>query len=281
LSGVGGHSNIADGFLLVIFVYGGWDGTLYVNEEVEHRRVYPGRAAVIAVALLAVIYTLVQVGLQGIVSPAKLQANGGSALVYIAQTMGGTTLARAMALAIALSVIATTGAGIVLGARIVYGMASYRALPGFLAGVSPRFSTPVPSSVVVGVLIAALSAVYLLATSVQNAFGDIIAILGDLLAILYILTTLAALTYYRRRIIASWRDAIVAGVLPLGAAGFLGWVLDQNISSAWDSARPQVWTLLGVVASGLIMLLIARFVLRSVFFRLPIESEPREQAVSA
>jgi amino acid transporter len=273
LSGVGGHSDITDGFLLVIFVYGGWDGTLYVNEEVEHRRVYPGRAAVIAVALLAVIYTLVQVGLQGVVSPAKLQANGGSALVYIAQVMGGTTLARTMAVAIALSVIATTGAGIVLGARIVYGMASYRALPGFLAGVSPRFSTPAASSVVVGVLIAALSAVYLLATSVQSAFGDIIAILGQMLGILYILTTLAALTYYRRRIIASWRDAIVVGILPLGAAGFLGWVLDQSISSAWDSSRAQVWTLLGVVASGLVMLLIARFVLRSVFFRLPRESE--------
>ena len=177
-SGVGGHSDVMGGFLLVIFVYGGWDGTLYVNEEVEHRKVYPGRAAVIAVALLAVIYTLVQVGLQGVVSPAKLQANGGSALVYIAQVMGGTTLARFMALAIALSVIATTGAGIVLGARIVYGMASYRALPGFLAGVSRRYSTPVASSVVVGVLIAAISAVYLLATSVQSAFDNVIAILG-------------------------------------------------------------------------------------------------------
>jgi amino acid transporter len=278
LSGVGGHSDIAGGFLLVIFVYGGWDGTLYVNEEVEHRRVYPGRAAVIAVAVLAVIYTLVQVGLQGVVSPAKLQANGGSALVYIAQVMGGTTLARFMAVAIALSVIATTGAGIILGARIVYGMASYRALPGFLAGVSPRFSTPVASSVLVGVLIAALSAVYLLATSVQNAFNDVIAIAGQLLAILYILTTLAALTYYRRRIVTSWRDAIIAGVLPLGAAGFLGWVLYKSISSAWDSARPQVWSLLGVVAAGLVMLLIARFVLRSVFFRLPRESESARSA---
>jgi amino acid transporter len=159
-------------------------------------------------------------------------------------------------------------------------MASYRALPGFLARVSPRFSTPVASSVFVGVLLAALTAVYLLATSVQNAFTDIIDILGELLGILYILTTLAALTYYRRRILASWRDALVVGVLPLGAAGFLGYILYRAISSAWDSAQVQVWTLIGVIASGLVMMLIARFVLHSVFFRLPIESEPREQDVS-
>ena len=43
----------------------GWDATIYVNEEVKHRRHNPGRAAVIAVALLIVIYTFSQVGLQG------------------------------------------------------------------------------------------------------------------------------------------------------------------------------------------------------------------------
>jgi amino acid transporter len=279
-SGVGGRGSAVAGFLLVVFIYGGWDGTLYVNEEVKHRRVYPGRAAMIAVVLLAVIYTLVQVGLQGVVSPAKLQAHGGSALVYIAQTLGGSTLGQVMALAIALSVIATTGTGIVLGARIIYGMASYRALPGFLGGVSKRFSTPTAASIVVGALIAALSAVYLLATSVQTAFNNVIATAGELLAILYILTALAAMTYYRRRVAASLWDAITLGVLPLGAVGFLGYVLYRSIGSAWDSTsmRPQVWSLIGIVAAGLIMMLVARFGLRSVFFQLPRESEARQPA---
>ena len=47
-----------------------------------------------------------------------------------------------MALAIALSVIATTGTGIVLSARIVYGMASYRALPEFLGQRVPPVLHP-------------------------------------------------------------------------------------------------------------------------------------------
>src|SRR5215469_4899303 len=51
-TGVGGHGSPLAGFLLVVFVYGGWDGTLYVNEEVKNRRVYPGWAAMIAVVLL-------------------------------------------------------------------------------------------------------------------------------------------------------------------------------------------------------------------------------------
>jgi amino acid transporter len=253
-----------------VFVYGGWDGTLYVNEEVKRRHTNPGRAAIIAVALLAVIYTLAQVGFQGVVSPAKLQANSASALVYVAQALGGGFWAKMMALAIALSVIATTGTGIVLSSRIVYGMASYRALPEFLANVSRRFATPVAASVVVGILLIALTWVYLLATSVQNAFNDVISVTGQLFAIFYIMTALAMIVYYRRRVLGSARDALILGMLPLGAAGFLGWILVRTLQ---NSPSTQRWSLIGIVALGLVMLLIARFVLRSPFFSIRRESD--------
>ena len=270
LSGIGGKGSALAGFLIAVFVYGGWDGTLYVNEEVRHRRVNPGRAAIIAVALLAVIYTLSQVGLQGVVSPAKLQANSASALVYVANALGGGFWAKAMALAIALSVIATTGTGIVLSARIVYGMASYRTLPEFLANVSRRFHTPVAASIVVGVLLIAITWVYLLATSVQNAFNDVIAVTGQLFAIFYILTALAMIVYYRRRVFSSVRDLVILGALPLAAAGFLAWMLVETVRGAPST---QIWSLVSIIILGLIMLLVARFVLRSSFFEIQRESD--------
>ncbi len=83
-----------------------------------------------------------------------------------------------MALSIALSVIAATGTGIVLSARIVYGIASCRVLPEFLGTVSRQYATPVAASIMVGLLIVGLSAVYYLATSVQNAFFDVIDVTG-------------------------------------------------------------------------------------------------------
>ncbi len=46
-----------------------------------------------------------------------------------------------MALSLALSVIASTGTGIVLIARLIYGMASHRVLPESLA-TSPAGSPP-------------------------------------------------------------------------------------------------------------------------------------------
>jgi len=214
VSGINGKGSAVSGFLIAVFVYGGWDGTLYVNEEVKQRRINPGRAAIIAVALLAVIYTLAQVGLQGVVSPKLLQKNQANALVYVAQAVGGGFWAKMMALAIALSVIATTGTGIVLSARIAYRMGGYRALPGSLAKVSRRFATPAIASVVVGVLLIAIFWVYMLATSVEDAFCDVIDTAGLLFAIFYILTALATIAYYRRRVFSGPRDFVILGVLP-------------------------------------------------------------------
>ena len=143
ISGIGGKGSLSAGFLIAVFMYTGWDATVYVNEEVKHRRHNPGRAAVIAVALLAIIFTVAEMGLEGVVSPARLQANSSSALVYVAQALGGGGWAKVMALALALSVIASTRTAIVIIARMVYGMASHRVLPPVLGNVNRRFSTPV------------------------------------------------------------------------------------------------------------------------------------------
>jgi len=270
-TGIGGNGSLVGGFLIAVFAYSGWDGTIYVNEEVKHRRVNPGRAALIAVALLAVIYTLAQVGLQGVVSSKNLAANSSDALVYVAQALGGSGWAKVMALSLALSVIATTGTGIVVGARIVYGMASYRALPEFLSNVPRRFHTPAAASIVFGLVVTAAAWVYLIATSVQNAFTYVVDLTGLLFAIFYVLTALAAIVYYRRRVFSNARDAVFLGVLPLASAGFLVWMVEKSMSAA---PAAQNFSMLGIVVVGLLLMLVARFGLKSWFFQIQRESDP-------
>src|SRR5258708_3517101 len=132
-TGIGGRGSLADAFLISAFVIAGWDGTMYVNEEVKHRRTNPGRAAMWAAGLLVVLYTLVQVGLQGVVSPARLRAHAAEVLVFTVQSFAGSGWGKVMAAAIALSVIATTGVGIALTARILVGKCSCRGLLPALA----------------------------------------------------------------------------------------------------------------------------------------------------
>jgi amino acid transporter len=49
----GGGGSAVAGFLIAVFIFTGWDGAVYVNEEVKQKRRNPGRAALLAVGLLA------------------------------------------------------------------------------------------------------------------------------------------------------------------------------------------------------------------------------------
>jgi amino acid transporter len=272
LSGIGGKGSLAAGLLIAVFMIAGWDATVYVNEEVKHRRQNPGRAAVIAVGLLIVIYTFSQIGLQGVVSPTRLQAHSSSVLVYIAQALGGGEAAKVMALALALSVIASTGVSIVILARMIYGMASRQVLPEILGKVNVRFATPAVASIVVGVILVAVTWVYLLSSSIADAFTALIDVSGVLYASFYLLTGLSVIAYYRRRIVSSAWDAVLVGILPLIASGFLVWI---EVKSWQNAPASQRWALIGIVAAGLIMMLVARFGLRSPFFAIERERAPR------
>ncbi len=269
LTGIGGRGSLATSLLIAVYCYSLWDGTIYVNEEVRHRRENPGRAAMWAVALLAVLYTLAQVGLQGVVSPSRLHAHAATALVYVAGALGGGIGAKAMALAIALSVTATTGTGIVLTSRIAYGMASHRVLPEYLSKISVRFATPARASLTIVVLLIALTWAYLLTANVTSVFADVVAVAGLLAAVFYIMTAGATMAYYRRRILTNLADAISVGLLPLAAAVFLGWVVVRSVQGA---PAGQNWSLGGILAAGVTLMLVARFGLKSRFFRIPRES---------
>jgi amino acid transporter len=275
LTGVGGKGSIVGGFLIAVFAFSGWDGTVYVNEEVTHRRKNPGRAAIIAVVLLTLIYVIAQFGLQGVVSPGKLQGNSSDALVYVAAALGGSGWEKVMALALALSAIASTNAGILLGARITYGMASYRALPGFLASVPRRFHTPAAATIVFGVVTIGATVAYLVVTSVQNAFTYVVDGTGLLFALFYIMTAAASLVYYRRRIFSNVWNSIVLGILPLAAAVFLIWM---TIKSSMAAPAAQNWSLLGILVAGVVLMVVVRVFLKSPFFSIGRESDPGSAA---
>ncbi|MGO9163652.1 MAG: hypothetical protein ACLP7J_23695, partial [Streptosporangiaceae bacterium] len=58
----------------------------------------------------------------------------------------------------------------------------------------------------------------------------------------------------------SLRDALALGLLPLAAAGFLGWVLWQYLATTTPAQR---WAIGAVTAAGLALMATARYGLRS------------------
>lgn len=77
-----------------------------------------------------------------------------------------------------------------------------------------------------------------------------------------------------RRLTANLWEAVVLGVLPLAAAGFLGWILVKSLLAA---PATQLWSLAGIIIAGLIMMVIARAGLHSSFFQIQRESAPGQR----
>jgi amino acid transporter len=259
LNGIGGKGHLAAGLLFAVFMFTGWDGSANVNEETHRPRVNPGRAVVLVVLFLGLFYALCTVALQGAVSPHALQANAAAPLVYIGHVIGGSWLGRLAGLAVALSVIAGTGTGFVVLGRIGFGMSSTGALPASLGNLSPRFRTPILATVVPGVVFLIVTWVYLLVGSVAAAFSALVDGTGILFTCYYILTGLALITYYRRRVFSKVTDAVMLGVLPLAAVVFLGWIIWKSMQA---NAANVNWTIVGIVAAGLVLMVAVRMTRR-------------------
>jgi amino acid transporter len=152
-------------------------------------------------------------------------------------------------------------------------MASHRVLPPVLGRISPRFSTPVAATTLVGVLLIAITWVYLLAGSVQSAFDAVVNVSGLLFAAFYVMTGLATIAYYRKRVISNAWDLVLVGILPLAAAAFLVWIIYKSIEQAPAS---QNWSLVGIIGVGLVLLFVARFIMKSAYFHLPREAASKD-----
>jgi hypothetical protein len=107
---------------------------------------------------------------------------------------------------------------------------------------------------------------------VQNAFTYLIDDSGILYIAFYVLTALATIVYYRRRVFGSLWNGLILGILPFAAAAFLTWVLVKSMLAA---SAPSNWALAGTAALGVLLLLSARFIQKSPFFSIPRESAGR------
>ena len=109
----------------------------------------------------------------------------------------------------------------------------------------------------------------------KYSLGSVVAFVASNVAFaaFYVMTGLATIAFYRRRIISNAWDLVLVGILPFAAAGFLIWIIYRSIQQAPAS---QNWSLVGIVALGLVLLFIARFVMRSAYFQLPREAASKD-----
>ncbi|MFN8629679.1 MAG: APC family permease, partial [Chloroflexota bacterium] len=147
-------SALAAGVLVALFIYWGWDSTVTVNEESKDATEGPGKAALVATLILVAIYVVVSIAAQAFHGADFLSAeeNQGDVLGALATAVLGSPLDKLLIIAVLSSAAASTQTTILPTARTVLSMAAKKALPRYWARINPRFLTPGPATIWMGVL---------------------------------------------------------------------------------------------------------------------------------
>jgi amino acid transporter len=255
-----GAGTLAAGLLVAVFFFAEWDAGIYENEETKRPARNPGLAAIIAVAILGVIYTFVSVAFAGVAPPSQMSAHAANAAVFVADRLAGGAAGRVMALAVVSSVLAATQATFVAFARILMSMSRDRVMPGVFSRISPRYHTPAAATLILGGVAIILTLVYVFSSSVAGALSDLIATDGLMFALYYAAAGLTAAWVYRRQLTSSVSGALLGGLAPIAGSALLIWVAVKAIQGFTITER---WVLAGIVAAGVAMLLVARFVYKA------------------
>ena len=264
-TGVGGAGNLVGTLLLSVFLIAGWDASLYVNEETENAEVNPGRAVMISVIFLGIFYMLMMFAFQAVAPASAIDAHAAQGLSFAADRVAGRSGDKAMSLAVLLSAVATTQIGFVTLSRVSYSMGTDGLLPAAFGQLHRRYRTPVFGTIFFAAVTIVVTAGSIYSSSVADAFTEIIATTGVLYGLFYAVTALTNTWYFRSQLRASAGNLLLVGILPVAAAGFLGWIIVKSIAGF---TRGENVTLLGILASGLVMLAIAQMK-KSPFFDIP------------
>ena len=153
--GIPSFSAFTAGLSLSIFMYWGWDVCLTVNEETAGSAKIPGRAALVTVFFIIVLYLLTAVATllfagtgdtgNGLQNPDTTD----NVFAALAGPVMGP-FAVLLSLAVLSSSASSLQATFISPARTLLAMGHYQALPKRFASITPRFSTPGFATLVAG-----------------------------------------------------------------------------------------------------------------------------------
>lgn len=272
-SSLGGTSGLVGGILIAVYMFSGWDTSIYVNEETSKSAVNPGRAVLVSVATLTFMYAFFTFAYQGAVKRGALLAHGDNALFYIVKQLAGSPWDKLMIAAVMLSIIGATQTALVSGARIAFAMGGDGTLPRALGKTHPVHKTPAVATLLFAGLALVVLWVYLLgSSSVQGAFDNVVSSVGLMFAMFYAATGAGMAVYYRKLAVRSLRGFIELMLVPGLSAAFLLWVVVKSVPGLGGWASPVMKLAYVMIGIGVVLMILARARRSSDYFSRPIEA---------
>ncbi len=268
-------SALAQGLLLSVFCYWGFEAAFSVNEEVRDAR-DASRAGITTLVTMLGLFLLGSVAFQRVLSEPELAGHGAQGLAYFGDRLASRPVAALPLVALMFSAVASLQAGVIPTARAMFAMSRDRTLGPVWSRVNARYGTPAAGTLLIGALAATVAALALVIPRLADMIMATVNAVGLVVALSYALTGLAAAVRFRGLLREDWRQGVRAALLPalsalalLGLGGYLGWSFYRST----DHLAPRAdngWFLLLMptlmVVSGFAAAW-AKWVRRSPYFR--------------
>jgi len=232
-------SALADGIIVAVFIYWGWDSTVTVNEETENSTETPGKAALWATVILVLLYVVDSVAAQAYHGASFLSNNSDDVFKALGGDVLGSPWDKLLIIAVLTSASASTQTTILPTARTSLSMAAHGAIPRRFANIHPRYLTPSTSTIYMGTL----SIVWYVGLTIisESILFASIAGLGLMIAFYYALTGYACPIYYRRHLTKSLKNFVFIGLSPIIGGVILTWAFVQSAHDLYNSSDNGTW----------------------------------------
>jgi amino acid transporter len=220
---------LAQGLLLSVFCYWGFESAFTVNEEVRDPR-DASRAGTITLVTMLGLFLLGSVAFQRVLSEDELAGHGAEGLAFLGNRLADQPLAALPLVALMFSAVASLQAGVIPTARGMFAMSRDRTLGPVWSRVSARYGTPAAGTLLIGAMAVVVATLSLVIPRLADMIMATVNAVGIVVALLYALIALAAAARFRGLLRENRWEGIRAVVLPtlsavalLGLGGNLAW----------------------------------------------------------
>jgi amino acid transporter len=220
---------------------------------------------VVSTVILLLIYVAVSAAAQAYHGPGFLSGNSADVLNALGTNVFGSPLDKLLIISVLTSASASTQTTILPTARTTLSMARWGAIPEAFGRIHPRFMTPTFSTLLMGGLSIVWTIALLAFNPNQDVLGDTISALGFAVCFYYGFTGLACAFYYRRELLKSARNFLLAGVIPVVGGLMMAYVAikaygyyntsGNNYSKPFIGIETPIFVGIGGLILGVILML--------------------------
>ncbi|MFD5915434.1 APC family permease [Kitasatospora sp. NPDC058201] len=266
---------LAQGMVLAVFCYWGFESVFSVGEEVRHPR-EAFRAGFIALAMMLTLFLLAGTAFQRVLPLDELADNGAQGLTYFGAKLADQPLAALPLIALTFSAVASLQASVIPTARGMYAMGRDGTLGPVWMRLHPRYGTPAAATLLITAIAVVLALLSVSIPVVNDLISAAVNAIGIVVALYYALTAIAAAVRFRHLLRTAPLEGLRAVVAPvvgaivlLAVGGYLVrtfYVSTDHFELAADNGWFNLMVPALMIVTGLVAAAWARWYRRSPYF---------------